>query len=219
MADIAGISKVINAAAAAGVTVTGENPVDVLAQVVGNITSGAGTVPVSGSSGTFTGAVTGASMNGITQTSGAASSVARLTKSLTGLADNTATDALTITVPNAKHSARIRVSILGQLGAGGAIGAGEAAHAITYDFVIVRTAGVNAVGLISTAYGSATQKVAGADTCTVVGALSSVAGAVGAVNTFTITVKVTKGAGASDNHTALLFVETLNTAASGITVA
>lgn len=150
---------------------------------------------------------------------GAAASAARVIKNVTGLADTVAGTAITVTVPNVKAGALIRVTLVGSLGAGGAIGAGEGTHAISYDFVILRTPGVNAVGLISTAYGSAKNKVAGAVDATTAGALSAVVGAVGAVNTFTITVAVTKASGSSDNHTALVVAEVFNEFAGGVTIA
>lgn len=137
----------------------------------------------------------------------------------TGLLDTVATNVLLITVPNAQVNAVLRVTLIGSLGAGGAIGAGEAVHAISYDFVIVRTPGVAAVGLIAAATGSAKNNVAGATIATTAGLLSAVAGAVGAVNTFNITCSITKTGGASDNHVAFVKYEILNSIGSGITVA
>lgn len=164
-----------------------------------------------------TGPVTGGTLN-IGAAGGAASS-RKLTKTVTGLADTVATDVLTITVPNAKANAVVRVTLLGSLGAGGAIGAGEAFGNVSYDFSIGRTAGVNATGLISTVYGSSKNAVAGAATITVAGALSSVTGAVGVVNTFTVTCAITKSGGSSASHVAVVMAEVLNSFASGITIA
>ena len=56
----------------------------------------------------------------------AATSASSFTKAVAALTDNVATTVLTVTVPNAAHSAIIRISALGSLGAGGDIGAGEA---------------------------------------------------------------------------------------------
>ena len=135
------------------------------------------------------------------------------------IADATATAIATITVPNAKHSAVVRATFVGSIGAGGAIGAGEAVHAISYDFIICRTAGVAAVALISTAYGSAKQAVAGATTVTTAGAVSAVSGGVTATNTFTLNISITKADGASAAHVGFVRYELLNSFASGITIA
>lgn len=137
----------------------------------------------------------------------------------TGCTDTTVTNVLTVTVPNAQVAGLLRITSIGALGAGGTIGAGEAVHAISYDFIVMRTAGVAAVALISTAYGSAKQAVAGATTVTTASTVSAVTGAVGAVNTFQITIAITKAAGSSDNHVGYVKWELLNTIASGITVA
>jgi hypothetical protein len=75
------------------------------------------------------------------------------------------------------------------------------------------------VAVISAAYGSTgSAGVAGADTCTVAGDLGAITGAVGASNTFTIRVTVTKGAGASANHTCTAHASLLNKNASGVTI-
>lgn len=150
---------------------------------------------------------------------GAVNSVTKLIKAVTAIADNTATAVLTVTIPNAAHSAVVRVTMLGSLGAGGAIGANEASGSVTYDFAIARTAGVNAVTTASTAYGSAMANVAGAATITVTAAASAIAGAVGDPNTFTVNVTIDSGSGASANHTCQVVAEILNANATGVTLA
>lgn len=137
----------------------------------------------------------------------------------TTLTDATPTDVATVTVKNTAAAAKIRFILVAALGAGGAVGAGEAVASICYDVTVVRLAGVNAVATISAAYGSATAKVAGAATITLTAALSAVSGGVTADNTFTIQATVTKGSGASDNHTCFVYSEVLNQAAIGVTVA
>lgn len=175
--------------------------------------TGADDVPVSVVPAGAAGVILGASG------AGSAKSVNHYNKSVTGIADATATDILTVTVPNAAHSASIEVILNGSLGAGGAIGANEATGTVVYNVSIARTAGVNAVATISTAYGSSTSAVAGAATITVTGDLGAVSGAVGAANTFTIRATITKGSGASANHTCVATARVLNANASGITIA
>jgi len=140
-------------------------------------------------------------------------------KSVTSIADNTATATFTVTVPNAAHSAMLKVTLIGSLGAGGAVGANEATGTISYDFAIARTAGVATVVTASTAYGSATSAVAGAATITITAAASAISGANSATQTFTINVTIARGSGASTNHTCLCYGRLLNANASGITIA
>jgi hypothetical protein len=161
-------------------------------------------------------AVTGASTLG--GAAGAATTASALTKAVTAIADATGTAVLTITVPNAAHSASVRVTLAGSLGTGGAIGANEATGTVSYDIAIARTAGVNAVGTASTAYGSGMANVAGAATITVTAVLSAVVGAVGNPNTFTVNVTITKGGGGSANHTCRVYASVLNANATGISI-
>lgn len=141
-----------------------------------------------------------------------------LNKAVAGIADNVATATFTITIPNAAHSASILIVPTCSLGAGGAIGAGEATGTISYNVSIARTAGVAAVGTTSTGYGSASSLVAGAATITTTGALSAVSGAVGATNTFTFNVTVARGSGSSTNHTCVMYARLMNANATGITI-
>lgn len=149
---------------------------------------------------------------------GFATSRTEINKLVSSIADATATAVFTVTVPNAAHSANVEVTLNGSLGAGGAIGANEATGTIKYNVSIARTAGVNAVATISTAYGSATSSVAGAATITVTGDLGAVSGAVGATNTFTIRVTITKGSGSSANHTCTAHAVLVNANSSGVTI-
>lgn len=140
-------------------------------------------------------------------------------KAVTAIPNNTATAVLTVTVPNAAHSAALRVRLVGSLGAGGAVGANEATGHIGYDFSIARRAGVATVVTASTAYGSATSAVAGAATITVTAAASSITGGTGATQTFTVNITIARGSGSSDNHTAFVYADLLNANASGVTIA
>ena len=149
----------------------------------------------------------------------AATSCTKKVISIASIADATATTVFTVTIPNAAHSASVEVALTGSLGAGGAIGANEATGTIKYLVSVARTAGVNAVATISTAFGSATSAVAGAATITVAGDLGAITGAVGASNTFTIRVTITKGSGASANHTCKATAEIINANATGISIA
>lgn len=143
----------------------------------------------------------------------------RIQKAIAAIVDNTDTAVFTVTVPNGAHSAMVRCILVGSLGAGGAVGANEASQSVAYDIAIARTAGVATVATASSVYGSANSAVAGAATITVVGSVSAMTGAVGDPQTFSIYVKVTKGGGASDNHTCVAIAEILNANATGISIA
>ncbi|RJP48713.1 MAG: hypothetical protein C4586_08320 [Anaerolineaceae bacterium] len=151
---------------------------------------------------------------------GGAAVQTELTKAITAFSDTVAKDVFTVTIPNAAHAAVIEVDCLGVLGAGGAIGAGEATRNSKYQIVVVRTAGVNAVATVSSAIGGAAANVAGGQAITsVVVTASAIAGAVGDPNTFTIKVAITRGGAGADNHTGAFTARILNQNATGITIA
>lgn len=155
------------------------------------------------------------SQNGSTQTARTVTN-----KAISAISNNVATAAFTVTIPNAAHSAAIRVRLVGSLGAGGAIGANESTQDAEYMINVTRTTGVNAVATIGAVVGqAAAASVAGANNAAVTGTLSAISGAVGATNTFTVNVTIARSAGTSDNHTCLAFAELLNANASGITIA
>lgn len=153
-----------------------------------------------------------------TSASSLVSARTELQKAVASIADNTATATFTVTVPNAAHSAMLKVTLVGSLGAGGAVGANEATGTISYDFAIARTAGVDTVVGASSAYGSSTAAVAGATTITVTAAASAMTGASSATQTFTINVTIAKGGGSSANHTCLCYGRLINANASGVTI-
>ena len=155
------------------------------------------------------------SMNGI---SGAAGTSTRLTKKITAMADATFTSILSVNIPNAAHSAKIRLTADASLGAGGAVGANEGSMTLSEDVIITRTAGLTAVIATSATYGSAAANVAGGATCTIAFDNSSLAGAAGATQTLTMRASITRGSGASTNHTCVVHAEILNSNTSGITI-
>jgi hypothetical protein len=150
---------------------------------------------------------------------GAATSRTEINKTVTGITDAAATATFTVTIPNAAHTATIEFELTGIIGAGGAIGAHEAAATTSGKIIVTRTAGVNAVAsAVSTAFGAVAANVAGATTVTVAAAVSAISGAVGATNTFTINVTITKAGGSSANHICLCYAKVMNSNASGVTI-
>jgi hypothetical protein len=149
---------------------------------------------------------------------GTALSQVELYKEVTAIPDNTATNILTITVPNAAHAAQIEFDITGRLGAGGAIGADEAVSVSKYLASVNRTPGVASVLVLGAQLGVAQSSVAGAATDTAV--LTQVANGEGVTvtNTHTIKVTIARSAGTSANHKLDLHARLLNANASGITM-
>lgn len=163
---------------------------------------------------------TGSTSLGGTAVPGAATVVTEITKAVTAFTDTTAKDVFTVTIPNAAHAAMIGIDLLGVTGAGGAIGAGESTAVAKYTMAVARTAGVATVVVLATIFGDQEAAVAGADILTsVIATVSAMTGAVGAEQTFTIKVAITKSAGASDNHTLVATARILNGNATGITLA
>lgn len=159
------------------------------------------------------------SINGLI---GAATTGTQHVKPITAIANATATGVLTITVPNAAHAATVRITLHASLGTSGGASpdiANQATACISYDIALARLTGLNAVAAISAAFGSSgSATVAGGNSCTVTAALSAVTGGVGVSNTFTVNATISRGAGASTNHTCLVKAEILNSNATGITL-
>lgn len=157
--------------------------------------------------------------SGANPNSAPATSRTEINKSITAIADNVAKATFTVTIPNGAHSAGGRFTLVGSLGAGGAIGANEASGTVEYEWVVTRTAGVNAVVTLSAAVANPTASVAGAAVMTITAAASAIAGAVGATNTFTLDVTIHAVTGSSTNHTCFANATLLNSNASGVTIA
>lgn len=201
---------------------TGANTIgSVVDTAVGRVltSGGAGLVPVYSATPVVTSVGhTLASIVGGTGVEGAAATRTTKTYATTGLADGVATPTFTVTIPNGAESANLHVIVTGSIGAGGAIGANECSNTLEGNIVIARTAGVAAAPVASAAAVTATACVAGATTETLAYAVSAVAGAVGATNTFTVNVTITKGGGGSNNHTVLTVADLQNANGSGITL-
>ena len=135
------------------------------------------------------------------------------------IADNTATDIVTVTIPNAVESALISIKAVGVLGAGGAVGAGEGSKCVEYLIPVVRTAGAATVAVASSVIGSTEAKVSGASSVTFTLGVSSVTGANSAQQTLTIQATIAHATGSSTNHSCYYEVSVLNQNASGITIA
>lgn len=150
---------------------------------------------------------------------GAVSSVATITKAISGIADNTFTDVFTVTVPNAAHAGTIKVTFQGVKGAGDAEGAAGSVSTTDYNISIQRTAGATTTAATSAALGTIATTIAAGNAVLTTAQCSGMTGGVGATQTFTIQVKIARAAGASTNHTCFAKAELLNSFATGITIA
>lgn len=138
-----------------------------------------------------------------------------ITKKVTGIADNTATDILTVTVPNANHATAIRLMLLSSNGSTDAF---ESSRVATGHVVLARTTGVNVVAVASTLDDATIATVAGGATHTLAYGVSATTGAVGATNTFTIQVTIDDSGNLGSNQV-VIFAELLNAEATGVTIA
>ena len=134
------------------------------------------------------------------------------------MTDATYTDTMTVTVPNVAIGGSIFLLITGALGAGGAVGAYEGVASQVATLSVSRVAGSNAVATLASVAVTSNAVVSGAATIALANQLSSISGAVGAVNTFTLQTRVTKGSGSSANHTATVLAWLFNPTATGISL-
>lgn len=145
----------------------------------------------------------------------AATACRKLVKKVTGIADNTATDVLTVTIPNANHAAVVRLLLLSSNGSTDAF---ESSRTASGSVVIARTTGANAVAAASAIDAAQIATVSGGATHTLAYGVSAISGAVGATNTFTIQVTIDDSGNLGSNQV-VVFAELLNAESTGITIA
>mgnify|MGYP001571168226 CR=1 FL=1 len=146
--------------------------------------------------------------------SGTATSASKLTKKVTGIADNTATDVLTVTIPNANHAAAIKLTFLSSNGSTDAF---ESSRVATGHVVVARTTGVVTVTTAAAIDDAAIATVAAGATHTLAYNVSAVTGAAGASNSFTIQVTIDDSGNLGSNQIVVL-AEIINAEATGITI-
>lgn len=146
---------------------------------------------------------------------GSATSLHTLPVKKTGIADNTATDVITVTVPNGNHAGTIRLTFLSSNGSTDAF---ESSRTATGLVVLARTTGANVVATAVALADAGIATVSGGETHTLAYDLSSISGAVGATNTFTIRVTIDDSGNLGSNQVVVL-AELINAEASGVTMA
>jgi hypothetical protein len=147
--------------------------------------------------------------------SGSATSTRQLVKKVTGIADNTATDVLTVTVPNANHAATIKITLLSSNGSTDAF---ESSRTADGSIVLARTTGVATVAVVATLALAQIATVGGGATHTLAYGVSAMTGAVGDPQTFTVQVTIDDSGNLGSNQVVIL-VELINAEATGITIA
>lgn len=146
---------------------------------------------------------------------GGATGLHRLLFKKTGIADNTATAILTLTIPNDEHAASLYLRFLSSNGGADAFESSRVAEGMV---VVARTAGANAVAAVATLELPQIATVSGGATHTLAYDLGSVSGAVGATNTVDLRVTINDSGGTGSNQIVVL-AELLNAEGSGITMA
>jgi hypothetical protein len=147
--------------------------------------------------------------------SASATSTRTLVKKVTGIADNSATDVATVTIPNGNHAATIRVTILSSNGSTDAF---ESSRTALGQVVLARTTGVATVATAATLTLATIATVGGGATHTLAYGATAMVGAVGATQTFTITVTIDDSGNTGSNQ-AVVLLELINAEASGVTIA
>ncbi|MBA3768700.1 MAG: hypothetical protein H0W99_17320 [Acidobacteria bacterium] len=137
-----------------------------------------------------------------------------LLKTTTAIPDATPTAIATVTVPNANHSAVLRILVAATLTGADAY---ESTRVVEYQVVLSRTTGANVVAAISALLGGQIATVAAGATLTSVLTLSAVSGAVGASNTFSI--MITNTGSVAQVSKVVAHIEVINMEATGVTVA
>ena len=145
----------------------------------------------------------------------AATTEHKVIKKVTGIADNTATDVFTVTVPNANHAAAVKITLLSSNGSTDAF---ESSRVAVGTVVLARTTGANVSAAVSTLTLAQIATVAAGATHTLAYGVSAISGAVGATNTFTIQVTIDDSGNTGANQVVAV-AELVNAEATGVTIA
>lgn len=145
----------------------------------------------------------------------AATTANRIIIKKTGIADNTATAIVTVTVPNANHAAAIKLTFLSSNGSTDAF---ESSRCAQGTVVLARTTGANVVAAVAALAIAQIATVAAGATHTLAYDLSAVSGAVGATNTFDIRVTIDDSGNLGSNQIVVM-AELINAEVNGVTMA
>lgn len=141
-------------------------------------------------------------------------SVVWMTNRLTNVADNTATDVWTVTVPNAAHAAAIKLYFLATTGSTDAM---ESSRYAEGSVVLARTAGADCVATAVAISDAAIATVSGGATLTLAYGVTAMTGASSATQTFTIQVTLDVSGNLGSNYITCLAM-IINSETSGVTI-
>lgn len=127
------------------------------------------------------------------------------------MADATFKDVLTVTVPNTTSFGAVFLEVVG------ALGDSDSAHAVRVVVAISRIAGAATLAAIALTAGAATTGATA--NAAVTAGVTAMTGAVGATQTFTIQLKVTRSAGAAANHRTFIIADCHDPMMAGISIA
>lgn len=145
----------------------------------------------------------------------AATTSTKLIKKVTGIADNSATDVITVTVPNANHAAGIKLSFVSSNGSTDAFESSRVAEGFV---VLARTSGVDTVTAVAALALAQIATVASGATHTLAYGVSAISGLSSATQTFTITVTINDVGNVGSNQVVVV-AEVINAEATGVTIA
>lgn len=148
-------------------------------------------------------------------TAGAATSAKRILIKKTGINDNSATNVITVTVPNSAQAACIKLRILSSNGSTDAFESSRCAEGMV---VLARTAGVDTVAAVAALDLAQIATVGGGATHTLAYGVTAMAGAASATQTFSITLTIDDSGNLGSNQ-AVILAEIMNSEATGCTMA
>lgn len=146
----------------------------------------------------------------------AAGNISTLGGVKTGIANNTATSILRVTVPNSNQNAAIELSLVGWLGTGTDIS--ESTRYAFGAIVLARTTGVATVAAAATLASAQIATVGSGGTLTLAYGVSAVSGAVGVEQTFDIQVTLVV-TGTITDHSCMFNATLMNGKDTGVTIA
>lgn len=145
----------------------------------------------------------------------AATSARKIILKKTGIADNTATSVITVTVPNANHAAMVKLSFLSSNGGTDAF---ESSRTALGTVVLARTSGVDTVAAVATLTLAQIATVSSGATHTLAYGVSAITGASSATQTFDIQVTIDDSGNLGANQV-VVEAELINAEATGVTMA
>jgi hypothetical protein len=145
-----------------------------------------------------------------------AGSVETLNGRKTGIANNTATSIIRVTVPNGNINAGIKIDLVGWLGTG--TDASESTRVATGFIAIARQTGVTGVAVAATLALAQIATAAGGGTLTLAYSVAAFSGAVGVTQTFDIQVTAVV-TGTITDHAVMFDAKLMNGADNGVTMA